>query len=227
MIRKCFALRLSRRGCCSGSASCSAPAFLRPHDDETPLGKIMEKVNKHDSAIQKGVRNKVAFTKSQKDVEKSAKELVKLAKEAKDEKDAAKKAKDVANPEKKWDEYIDELVKTSEELGKVAGKVGRHIPGRQGRLHQGEKRLHRLPQRLPHRGEILTIQPVVDVPVAGVGQPLEPHSGFHSPLPRIDGIRGTPHKKPRAANHQSSRCSSIDLTWNPAWRKTSPSTKPS
>ena len=84
----------------------------------------MEKVNKHDSAITKGVRNKVAFTKAQKDVEKSAKELVKLAKEAKDMKDAAKKAKDVANPEKKWDEYIDEFVKTCEELGKVAGKAG-------------------------------------------------------------------------------------------------------
>ena len=62
------------------------------------------------------------FAKAQKDVEKSAKELVKLAKEAKKIKDVAKKAKDVANPEKKWDEYIDEFVKTCEELDKVAGK---------------------------------------------------------------------------------------------------------
>ncbi len=99
------------------------PSLSKADDDESPLGKIMEKVNKHNSTIQKGVRNKVAFAKAQKDVEKSAKELVKLAKEAKDMKDAAKKAKDVANPEKKWDEYIDELIKTSEELGKVAGKA--------------------------------------------------------------------------------------------------------
>ena len=99
-----------------------APSFSRAADDESPLEKIMEKVNKHNSVIQKGVRNKIAFTKAQKDVENSAKELVKLAKEAKDMKDAAKKAKEVANPEKKWDEYIDELIKTSEELEKVAAK---------------------------------------------------------------------------------------------------------
>ena len=51
---------------------------------------------------------------------------MKLAKEAKFKiKDAAKKAfeRSVANPEKKWDEYIDELVKAAEDLGKVAGKA--------------------------------------------------------------------------------------------------------
>ena len=74
-------------------------SLSQAHDkEESPLGKIMEKVNKHNSMITKGVRNKVNFAKSQKDVEKSAKELVKLAKEAKPIKDAAKKAKDVAEP---------------------------------------------------------------------------------------------------------------------------------
>ena len=121
MIRKCLAFALSAV-MLLGIGVLVGPGFSKAADDESPLEKIMEKVNKHNSVIQKGVRNKVAFAKAQKDVEKSAKELVKLAKEAKDEKDAAKKAKDVANPEKKWDEYIDELVKTSEELGKVAGK---------------------------------------------------------------------------------------------------------
>ena len=66
----------------------------------------------------------MAFAKAQKDVESMANELVKLAKEAKEIKDAAKKAKDVTNPEKKWDEYIDLLVKSSEKLGKVAAKSG-------------------------------------------------------------------------------------------------------
>jgi cytochrome c556 len=122
MTRKCLAFGLSAV-ILLGLGVLIGPGFSKAADDESPLGKIMEKVNKHNSVIQKGVRNKVAFTKAQKDVEKSAKELVKLAKEAKSEKDAAKKAKkEVANPEKKWDEYIDELVKTSEELGKVAGK---------------------------------------------------------------------------------------------------------
>ena len=63
------------------------------------------------------------FVKSRKDVAKNAKELVKLAKEAKPIKSAVKKAKDVAEPEKKWDEYMDDFIKTSEKLGEVAGKT--------------------------------------------------------------------------------------------------------
>ena len=100
----------------------AAPRFTRAADDESPLGKIMEKVNKADAAIRKHTRNEVFYRKGYKDVEKNAKELVKLAKEAKVIKDAIKKAKDVANPAKKWDEYIDELVKTSEKLEKVSAK---------------------------------------------------------------------------------------------------------
>ena len=60
------------------------------------------------------MRNKVAFAKKQKDVEKSAKELVKLAKEAKPITDAVKKAKDVAEPQKKWDDIhgrVDQVVR--------------------------------------------------------------------------------------------------------------------
>jgi cytochrome c556 len=123
MIRKCLLFALSA-GALLGLGTLVGSSLSQAADDEKPLEKIMEKVNKHNSTIQKGVRSKVAFVKAQKDVEKSAKELVKLAKEAKDMKDAAKKAKDVANPEKKWDEYMDEFIKTSEELGKVAGKPG-------------------------------------------------------------------------------------------------------
>ena len=82
----------------------------------------MEKVNKHNSTIKKGVRSKVNFAKAQKDVEKSAKELVTLGKDAKKIKDVAKKAKDVADPEKKWDQYMDAFIKTCEDLEKLAGK---------------------------------------------------------------------------------------------------------
>ena len=91
-------------------------------DDDSPLGKIMEKVNKHNSTITKGTRNKVNFVKSRKDVEKSAKELVKLGKEAKVISDAVKKAK-VADPQKKWDEYMDDLIKSSEKLGDVSAQT--------------------------------------------------------------------------------------------------------
>jgi cytochrome c556 len=126
MIRKCLFFALSA-GALLAIGLLAGSSLSKAADDETPLGKLMEKVNKHNSTIQKGVRNKVAFVKAQKDIETSAKELVKLAKEAKDMKDAAKKAKDVANPEKKWDEYMDEFIKTSEELGKVAGKAGAKV----------------------------------------------------------------------------------------------------
>jgi cytochrome c556 len=100
-------------------------ASLSRADDkeEGPLEKIMEKVNKANSVITKGVRSQVNFKKSQKDVAKSAKELVKLGKEAKLIKSAVKNAKDVAEPGKKWEELMDEFIKTSGKLGEVAGKT--------------------------------------------------------------------------------------------------------
>ena len=98
----------------------AGPGLLKAADDETPLGKVMEKVNKHNSTISKAVRNKVNFAKSRKDVVKSAKELVKLGKEAKPMTDAIKKAKALADPQKKWDEYMDEFVKASQKLSEVA-----------------------------------------------------------------------------------------------------------
>jgi len=101
----------------------AGPGISRADDDESPLGKLMEKVNKHNSTISKAVRNKVNFTKSRKDVEKSAKELAKLGKEAKPMKDAFKKAKAVTDPQKKWDEYMDDFVMSSEKLGAIAGKA--------------------------------------------------------------------------------------------------------
>jgi cytochrome c556 len=101
----------------------AGPSLSKADDDkESPLEKIMEKVNKNNTIIQKGTRTKVAFAKAQKDVKKSAEDLVKLAKLAKPITDAVKKAKDVPEPQKRWDELIGELIKTSEKLGQVAGK---------------------------------------------------------------------------------------------------------
>jgi cytochrome c556 len=124
MFRKCLAFALTA-GLLFGIGVLVGPSLSQAaDDDETPLGKIMEKVNKHNSVIQKGVRKHQTFVKAQKEIEKSAKELVKLAKDAKKIKDAAKKAKDVADPEKKWDAYMDEFIKTCEDLGKVVAKSG-------------------------------------------------------------------------------------------------------
>jgi cytochrome c556 len=99
----------------------AGPGLSKADDEETPLGKIMEKVNKNNSIIQKGTRSKVAFAKDQKKVAQSAKDIIKLAKEAKPIKDAVKKAT-VADAQKKWDEFMDQLIKTTEKLYDVAGK---------------------------------------------------------------------------------------------------------
>jgi cytochrome c556 len=121
MLRKCLVFAASA-GVLLMIGVVAGPRLSAADDDETPLGKIMEKVNKANAVIQKGTRNKVAFAKQQKDVESSAKDLIKLAKEAKPITDAVKKAKDVAEPQKKWDAFIDELIKTSEDLRDVAAK---------------------------------------------------------------------------------------------------------
>ncbi len=99
----------------------AAAPGLKADDDESPLGKLMEKVNKQNSTIAKATRSKVTFAKDQKKVELSAKELVKLGKEAKGMKEAIAKAK-LADGDKKWETYMDDFVKTSEKLGEVAAK---------------------------------------------------------------------------------------------------------
>jgi len=91
-------------------------------EKETPLGKIMEKVNKHNSTLTKGLRTKVAYAKAQQDVAKSAKEMVKLAKAAKPIKDAVKTVKDLADAGKKWDDWSDAFIKSAENLSQVAAK---------------------------------------------------------------------------------------------------------
>src|SRR5271165_7088546 len=69
-------------------------------EQDTPLGRIMEKVQKHNIAITKGTRNVAAFKKNQKEVEKSSVELARLAKESKQYKEAyVKNAKDESNPQ--------------------------------------------------------------------------------------------------------------------------------
>ncbi len=94
-------------------------------ENETPLGRIMEKVQKHNIAITKGTRTIAAFRKSQKEVAKSSQELAKLAKESKKYKEGyLKNAKDEANPQRKWDDIMDAFAKTSEDLASAATKDG-------------------------------------------------------------------------------------------------------
>src|ERR1700678_63502 len=116
MIRQRLAFLLSAGVLVVLGIAASSSRSQAQDKEESALEKIMEKVNKHNSTITKGVRNKVNFAKSQQDVAKSAKEFVKLAKEAKQIKDAVNKAKALPNAQMKWDEYMDDFIKTAENL---------------------------------------------------------------------------------------------------------------
>lgn len=117
MLRKWMVFGLS-----AGILIAFAGAGFGLTDDESELEKVMEKVNKANNAIKKGVRTPVAFKKMHKDIAKRSKELVKLAKESKPIKDSVSRAKDVANPQKKWDEMMDDFIAKSETLEGTANK---------------------------------------------------------------------------------------------------------
>lgn len=92
-------------------------------ETESPLGKIMEKVQKRNSEITKYTRNAATYKKSQKDLEKAAADLHKLAKESKPLKEAyLKNAKGESEPAKKWDEIMDAFVKTTKDLADLVAK---------------------------------------------------------------------------------------------------------
>jgi cytochrome c556 len=119
MIRKSFILPLSTAFLVSFGI---AVGLTSANDDERPLEEVMEQVQKHNAMITKGTRNEVFFKKYQKDVEKSAGEIVQLAKKAKPVKAYLKNAKNVQDPPKRWEELLDGLIKDSENLHKVSAK---------------------------------------------------------------------------------------------------------
>ena len=98
-----------------------AAGIAMAQDEDSPLHKLMEQVNKNNLAITKGVRTPVAFKKSQKVVADSATELAKLSKEARVFKEPSEKQK---QPFDTWTKLMDDMTKSSEELAKVAGEDG-------------------------------------------------------------------------------------------------------
>lgn len=85
--------------------------------DESPLAKIMEKVNAKNGAIRKNTRTAVAYKKASKDVVKDANELVKLAKDARAIKDSATKQK---KPYEQWTKLMDDFIGSATKLAEVA-----------------------------------------------------------------------------------------------------------
>ena len=100
------------------SAFVVAGFTLAQEEDESPLHKIMEKVQSENGKITKGVRNAVMFKKSQKDVVTAAENLVKLAKEAKPLNDVAKENTEVEDAVKKYEEFSANFTKEAEDFHK-------------------------------------------------------------------------------------------------------------
>jgi len=97
-------------------------AHSQTDDETTPLGAIMEKVQKQKTIITKGTRNKAMYAKSREDVEKAAKEWAKLAQEAKPLNDVVKSSQGVEDAQAKWDEMMDFWEKESEKLAELVAK---------------------------------------------------------------------------------------------------------
>ncbi len=89
------------------------------NDEDSPLHKLMEKVQAHNSTILKGVRNPVMFKKSQDKVVEAAKELSKLGKEARAFTEPAKEQK---QPQEKWTALMDSFIKEADTFGETAAK---------------------------------------------------------------------------------------------------------
>ncbi len=89
-------------------------------DDDSPLHMLMEKVQSNNATVLKGVRTAANFKKSQADVVTSAKELSKLAKEARK---FTEPATDQKQPQAKWEELTDAMIKESDKFVELAAKT--------------------------------------------------------------------------------------------------------
>ena len=90
-------------------------------DDESPTGKLMEKINNANKPIQKAVRNASEYAKGSSGIPKSIEEIIKLAKEGRDIKEPAEKVK---KPLADYQKAMDEMIKAAEDLSKLVAKPG-------------------------------------------------------------------------------------------------------
>jgi cytochrome c556 len=90
-------------------------------DDESPTGKIMEKINNLNRPIQKATRNAAEYKKGAAAIPKAAEEIIKEAKKAREIKDSADKVK---KPLAEWQKMMDDMIKSTEDLSKLVAKTG-------------------------------------------------------------------------------------------------------
>ena len=118
MIRRKLTLTLMVAALVATAVASAGLLAASPRDD-SPLGKLMEKVQDHNAKILKGVRTAPNYKKSQEEVASSAKALIQLAKDSKPFTEPAKKEK---QPQEKWDTLCDEFTKEAEKFAETVSK---------------------------------------------------------------------------------------------------------
>ena len=88
-------------------------------DEDSPMHKLMEKVNAKNGAITKGVRTAVAYKKAQKELPAIADELIKLGKESRDMDESVKKQK---KSMAEWQKLTDDYIKACEQFKEIVSK---------------------------------------------------------------------------------------------------------
>ncbi|GIW88935.1 MAG: hypothetical protein KatS3mg108_3259 [Isosphaeraceae bacterium] len=94
-------------------------AMASPRPDDSPLHELMEKVQANNAVILKGVRTEANFRKSKDDVVKAAQDLIELGKEARKATEPAQKEK---QPQSRWEELTDAMIKESEKFASAVAK---------------------------------------------------------------------------------------------------------
>ncbi len=89
--------------------------------DPSPTEKLMEGINKNHQAIRKATNSAANYKKGAASIPKEVEELVKRAKEAREIKDSSEVAK---KPFAEWQKLMDDMIKSAEEVSKVAAKTG-------------------------------------------------------------------------------------------------------
>lgn len=116
MSRKLTVLLSTMFAVALGAASLNAAPY-----DDSPLAKLMEKIQKNTNDIRKATRTAPAWKKDSKNVATAAEAIVAAAKESKPMTDPVKKAKKTVD---EWNKLMDDLIKESDALAKLAAKSG-------------------------------------------------------------------------------------------------------
>lgn len=96
---------------------CAAASSAR--DDESPLHKLMEGVNKKNAALTKALKSVTSYKKDQAKAAAAAEDMLKAAEESKKDTSAvAKQKKTVAE----WNKLSDDFIKKSADLKAAIGK---------------------------------------------------------------------------------------------------------